>query len=494
MRTIRQQLTRKLLLGFSLLLGVGGVAVYLCTRAALVDEFDRTLRAKANAITSATEQHGTRIKVELAERFLLEYHEGIAVNFFQVRRADGTTVRRSESLGRADLPVRPGTSSRPRFWDLKLPTGYRGRAVGFTFRPQLSRQSASVQPAELTLVVAGALGELDETLAALAVVLLGCGLLLLAATGLIVPRVLRRELAPLNQLAEQAGRIHADSLSTRFPTNALPGELAPISSRLNDLLSRLEESFERERRFSANLAHELRTPIAELRSLADLALKWPESRPAEIDQDTFAIAVQMEGIVTRLLALLRSERGQLVPERQSVLLASAVADTWHPFAERAAQKALPVTQNVSPKAAIESDPVLLRSILTNLFDNAVEYTGRSGTITIEGGVNGDRFTLRVANSVDRIDASDLSRFFERFWRKDTARSASQHSGLGLSLARAFAQALGCELTAALEGQSRLLLTLSGPAHSAILSEPQEPGPPRTSYGAPESAIRARSGG
>jgi signal transduction histidine kinase len=83
-------------------------------------------------------------------------------------------------------------------------------------------------------------------------------------------------LSPLNQLANQAASITADSLATRFPTEIWPGELTPISSRLNDLLERLEQSFERERRFSADLAHELRTPIAELRSLAELALKWPE--------------------------------------------------------------------------------------------------------------------------------------------------------------------------------------------------------------------------
>ena len=326
MRTIRQQLTRKLLLGFALVLGLGGFGVYLCTRAALLDQFDQILRAKANTIASATEQHGSRINVELAEQFLSEYDEGIAVHFFQLRRADGATLRRSKSLGQADLPTLEGHSKRPLFWNLKLPTGHAGRAMSFTFRPQLARQSSSVEPAELTLVVASAREELDETLAVLAAVLAGCGILLLGATAWIVPRLLRRELTPLNQLADQTGRIHASSLSIRFPTDSVPRELQPISQRLNDLLSRLEQSFERERRFSADLAHELRTPIAELRALADLALKWPESRPAEMDRDTLAIALQMEGIVTRLLALLRSERGQLVPDRQSVLVAPLVRD------------------------------------------------------------------------------------------------------------------------------------------------------------------------
>src|SRR5258707_10832861 len=98
MRTIRQQLTRKLLLGFALLLGCGGAGVYFSTRSALLSQFDETLRAKASAISSATEQHGNRISVEVTEQFMREFDEGVAVDFFQLRHIDGTTVRRSKSL------------------------------------------------------------------------------------------------------------------------------------------------------------------------------------------------------------------------------------------------------------------------------------------------------------------------------------------------------------------------------------------------------------
>jgi two-component system sensor histidine kinase QseC len=466
MRTIRQQLTRKLLLGFGLLLGCGGVAVYFLTRAALLDQFDETLRTKANAISSATEQRGKRITVELSEQLMRESDERVAEDFFHLRRMDGTTVRRSKSLADADLPSRFGTFERPRYWNLTLPPGFRGRAIGYTFSPRHSREGEPAEITELAIVVASDRRELDETLATLALVLAASGALLLVATTLIVPRVLRRELAPLDQLAEQAGRINADSLSTRFPADSVPGELKPISERLNNLLSRLEQSFERERQFSADLAHELRTPIAELRSLADLALKWPETRPAETDRDSLAIAVQMEGIVVRLLELLRSERGQLAIARESILLAPLAEKVWQPFAERAAEKRLDVVRNVPDDAEIQSDPVLLRSILTNLIDNAAEYTPRGGTVRIDAGVGCGRFTVRVSNTIEHLEPADLTRFFDRFWRKDPARSGAKHSGLGLSLARAFAQALGCELTATIDGESRLVLTLSGPAAPA----------------------------
>jgi signal transduction histidine kinase len=480
MSTIHQQLTRKLLLGFALLLGCGGLAVYFSVRAALLKQFDATLRAKAMAITTVTQQRGNRIEVGFTDQFMREFDERVATDFFQMRRADGTTIKRSESLNILDLPSRLGTLEHPKFWNLRLPSGAGGRAIGFRFTPRMEKDEKKDEEKnerrrpvaiEVSLVVASERGTLDATLATLGLVLAGCGAFLLAATLLIVPRVLRRELTPLDRLADQASRINADSLASRFPIDSLPGELAPISSRLNDLLARLEQSFERERRFSADLAHELRTPIAELRSLAELALKWPETRDPETDADVLAAAIQMEGITVRLLELLRSERGQLISTREAVLLAPLAESLCQPFSGKVAEKQLKLIRNLPDDAEIESDPVLLRSILTNLVDNAVEYTPPGGKICIDAGIGSGYFTVRVVNTTQQIDRSDLTRFFDRFWRKDANRSGNQHSGLGLSLALAFAQALDYELTAALDGQSRLVMTLSGPAVSASTETP-----------------------
>lgn len=462
MRTIRRQLTRKLLLCFALLLGFGVVTVYLAAWSGLYDQFDETLRAKANAISAATEQHGQRVNAEIREQFMRESDEGVAIDFFQLRRADGTNIRRSKSLADADLPSRFGTFDRPKFWNMTLPSGVGGRAIGYTFSPRSQRKTETPDSLVLTLVLASDRRELDESLAILALVLFGCGALVLVATALVVPRVLRQELAPLQELAEQAGRITADSLSTRFPADSVPGELQPIINRLNNLLSRLEQSFQREKQFSADLAHELRTPIAELRSLADLALRWPESRPAETDRDIRAISIQMEGIVTRLLDLIRSDGGQLVKTRTPVQLGSFASVVWQSFAEKAAEKRLQIMRNDPGDVTIQSDPVLLRAVLSNLMDNAVEYTPYQGTVQIRIEVSGNRFILKITNTVEQLVKEDLPRFFDRFWRKDSARSGAKHSGLGLSLARSFAAALGYQLDIAPDGESQITLTLSGP--------------------------------
>jgi two-component system sensor histidine kinase QseC len=462
MRTIRQQLTWKLLLGFALPLMLGGLAVFFLTRAALFEQFDATLRAQAIAITAATRQIGERTDIEVPDSLMRESDKHGPASLFQMWRVDGTTLRRSESLHASDLPLRYGTTERPKFWNPTLPSGACGRAIGIRFTPNIVTEGSPSAPMDVVLVVASDTDELEETLGALAFALFGCGAALLAITLVVVPRLLRRELAPLNTLAERAASVNAESLATRFPTNGLPGELVPIAQRLNDLLARLEYAFDRERQFSADLAHELRTPIAELRSLAEVAIKWPETREATTDREILAIALQMEGIVTRLLALLRCERGQLPVATKRVAVAPLIKSVWQTFAERAATKELRITIDAADGVEVRTDPVLLRSILTNLIDNAVEYTPRGGSIGVEGAVKDDRFLLRVTNTTDCLAPEDLTHLFERFWRKESARSDSKHVGLGLSLTKAFCDGLGLKLDAQFLDHSTLSITVTGP--------------------------------
>ncbi len=470
MTTIGQQLTRKLLLAVGLLIAGGGVAVYLWARAALQSQFDAALRAKAQALTTLTEQTARRIRIDVPDEHLRGF-EPDGSDFFELRWPDGRTEERSPSLHDAHLPLRYGTQEAPAFWNVTLREATPARAIGIKFRPHPDELPKGVAPTDAILVVASVRRDLDRTLATLQLVLAGCGLLLLAGTALVVPRVLRRELAPLRQLADQAGRIDAASLSTRFSSANLPGELAPITARLNQLLARLEESFERERRFSSDVAHEFRTPIAELRSLAELAIKLPDARLANTDREVLAIALHLQSVLTRLLALARGERSDLPAQRLRVILAPLVDAVCQKFRGKAAARQLSFQWRVPAEAAIISDPFLLRSILTNLVDNAVEYTPRSGAVDLDASVDHGRFVVRVVNTVENLEPGDLPRLFDRFWRKDTARTTDGHTGLGLALARTFARALGCELTAQFVAPGRLAVTLVETERTSPMPQP-----------------------
>ncbi|HUP38699.1 MAG TPA: ATP-binding protein [Vicinamibacterales bacterium] len=478
MTSIQQRLTRTLLPVFAVLLLAGGLGVFVLIEASLSRQFDAALRAKVMAIAEVTRQQGGAVTVDRGDRFLREFDNiRNPVAFFEVFDADGAVISRSLSLMENDLGRPEGAPSldHPSFWNVALPTGDRGRIAGVVFVPRMLRDDGTAfSRRPVALVVANSRRDLDRSLATIAVILSGGAIVLLAAIGVFVPRVLRRALSPLSALGARAAHINAASLSMRFESGStLPAELAPISEALNDLLARLEQSFERERQITADLAHELRTPLAELRSVAEVALRWPDARDPRADRDVLDAAVHMEAVVERLLELHRAEGGTS-PETEPVDVVVLVDEVWQPFRERAMARHLHVECSVSDGVVVETNRVLLRSILSNLFDNAVAYTPDTGVIRIDMRHAGGRADIAVSNTVDRLTSADVPRLFDRFWRADPARHDTAHSGLGLSIARALARAMRCELAATLDG-SCLTMTLSTLRVVPSLSSSDDPG-------------------
>src|SRR5262249_39378855 len=242
----------------------------------------------------------------------------------------------------------------------------------------------------------------------------------------------------------------------------LSAELLPIANRLNDLLARLEASFARERRFSADVAHELRTPIAELRTLAEVGLKWPEDQQSTQNalQDALAIALQMESIATGLMALARCEGKLLSVRKERVAVSALIRDVLAPLKTRAHQKQLDLALDLSEEACWYTDAAALRSIVTNLAINAIDYSPPQSRVRMRLGNCGCIEELAISNRNVHLAPEDIPHLFDRFWQKDPSRSSQVHSGLGLAVAKAYAQSLGMTLRAELN-HTEIFFVLSG---------------------------------
>lgn len=443
MKSIRRHLLMSLLIGLTLVLSAGGVTLFLRARAIVTNEFDRAERSEAALLRSQTEDDGEKVQLDLAGLSLPQYERD---EYYQLWLPEGQTIARSPSLGFDDLPRHGG--------DLVLPNGRPGRGIMLQFVPMAAEedQPLNPNPAIVTMVVARDRGALDRTLAGIGAGLLLIGGMALAATALIVSIAVRHGLAPLDAAGQQAAAIDASTLQMRFATDTMPVELRPIMARLNDLLARLDEAFQRERRVTADIAHELRTPIAELRALAEVGVKWPEEATF---QDTLQIAQRMETLVSGLLALARHDAGHQAVAREPVALRTVVDEVWAPLAQRARSRQLEVAMDVSGQWT--TDPMLLRMIVGNLLSNAVEYTSEHGRIRVAG----DESRLEVSNTTDQLTREDLPHLFERFWRKDAARTNDGHTGLGLTLARAGSTALGLQLSAEMPDAATLRMSLRG---------------------------------
>lgn len=460
--SIRRRLTRAILLLFFVVVTVGVGSIYMLFRLALVNQFNAALVTKAHAVSALISRRGAIDKDHLGDRIMRDFDQEQHRDYFEVWSPDRKVTARSGSLRGTDLPRLVGASGTPNLRRVTLTGGRDVTIVDLVFppRPPDEEDEPDNRPAlsSIHLAVATSRHELDELLTMLALICAGI-VVVLSATTLLIPRVLRHLLGPLEQMTAQTRSIDAESLATRLPTNGLPVELRPIAECLNDLFARLEASFDRERRVTADLAHELRTPLAELKTWAGSALRWPESRDPATDREVMDAAQHMEAIVTRMLALARSELGKMPVASERVDVSALVAQAWKSFEGRAVAKKLGVEWSLSA-VTCETDPVLLRSILTNLFENAVEYTPAGGLIHIASAGTPTGVSIQMSNPAPDLKPEDVRRFFERFWRKEEARSGEQHFGLGLAIAQSFARSLGWRLAATLAKDQRLTFELT----------------------------------
>lgn len=456
MKSIRAQLLGWLLPGFVVVCAAAILGVYLSARQANEADLDArlgrlagaarlALRNQAAAGSMATRAPGLRV-------FLAKEEFQSPGQYFELWTAEGEPERRSPNLGTTDLPLPPDLTREGVRYDGILSNGDRVRLSAMQVP-----QSGGSPP--LAFAVALSRTEGDARLSRLLTDLVIGGVACCAVLCLLLALALRFALRPLARVGEQAAEMGAASLHERFAVEVLPKEIAPIVVRLNDLMARLEEGFERERRFSGYLAHELRTPLAAIRSTSEVALKWPEQASPEDHVGIARLAARLQQTVDGLLVLARAESLSAEIVREEVALRTLVEECAALHEERARERAVALIPQLDKTVVLQSDARLLRIIVTNLIANAVEYAPPHSEVTLACRST-DRF-FEVTNAAPELTAEDVPNLFERLWRKDDARSDDSHAGLGLSLAQSCAKALGLVLSAELDSSGRLSVSLRG---------------------------------
>lgn len=274
--------------------------------------------------------------------------------------------------------------------------------------------------------------------------------ILVALAGL-VPAVVggraiaRAALRPVETLTRTARDITASDLSRRIPLRGPRDELYVLGEAVNAMLGRLEDGFSRQREFVAAASHDLRTPLTVVRSYADLLARWGGNDPRVVAESSRAIgraAQTMERLVNDLLLLARVDARPPLKTAPLALdeLALETVQEAGAVAPAVAVELGPVTP-----VTVTADEAYLRRAVWALVDNAVKYGG--GRVTVSVARDGGEAVLAVADNGPGIDAADLPRIFERFYRADRARSREGGFGLGLSLARGIVEAHGGRLEA-----------------------------------------------
>lgn len=428
MRSIRSRVLILAGVAMAMTFIAAALAVYVLARRMLYDQFDGALTSQVQVLAAQVEEDEGRVESEIpvnTDRDVFELW------------ANERVVAKSAALREHDLARNESLQIRA----ITLPDGKPARQVTFRFRPRVDLEEGQ-SPTQMTavLVLARPTAELEAGVHGLGKVLIIVGAAGTLISLLLLMLVSRLALAPIRSLADSIATIKADALELKLRTPP-PAELQPIVDRLQDVTRRLAKAFARERQLTAEIAHELRTPLTGLRATIEVALE--RERPAERYRgalnNCLAITKQTESTVQAMLLLARLDAGNatvtLSPVEVDVLVREVLAP--HALAPR-----VPI-ETVLSATRIDSDPDLLRIVVQNLVDNALSYCDDKGHVAI---ALRDR-ELIVSNTGCSLDPSDLQHVFDRFWRKDTARTAG-HVGLGLSLCRHIMDALGGTITVA----------------------------------------------
>lgn len=419
---------------------VAGEIGNVMLRDGLISQLDERLALAAHGLTPAFEDDGSSVHFEW---------EGAGVGpqvIFRAWDVSGSIL--AESNGDVTIPHRDAPRllvSESTQETLKLSDGSNARATLLSFLPKVDIQTeslsgstpSSTRPSTpVTLEVAAKLADVESVLALAKkrmAIVIGSALLLTIAVLWPITNIILR---PVNSIAEHIRSLDVSELRSRVDTTKCPRELRAIPVRLNELLGRLGESFDRERAITANVAHELRTPLAGLRATIELA--ETKSRSIEYYQQTLSDCRQMgrelESLVERILLLARIDAGKVAIQNDSIELESFLKSTWESVAQSANRDSTSVVWKVPKGTIVGSDPTLLLIVFRNLFSNALSHGVADHSIAIESETDHNGIRVRITNGCDRVNESELPRLKERFYQRDLSRSQTgKHSGIGLSL-------------------------------------------------------------
>lgn len=266
----------------------------------------------------------------------------------------------------------------------------------------------------------------------------------LLATVLMGHVIAQRGLRPIRSIGEAADRVGSSTLHERIPTTGLPQDLSGLAGTFNTMLDRLEEAFGQIARFSDDVAHELRTPINNLRGEIEVALTKERSGAdyRNVLGSGLEECERMSRVIQSLLFLARADASRDPLRREVVNVGNALTAVSDFYEAAASEKGVALRIEEAPNDTVMLDRTLFQQAISNLVSNAIAYTGPGGSVTLAATSDTTALHLHVTDTGEGIAAEHLPKVFDRFYRADRARSGPDHAGLGLAIVQSIVRRHG----------------------------------------------------
>ena len=448
-RSITRRLIVSVVLTQLVLTAAIGIFSTFLVRRQLRSSFDAALNGRAMAIAALV-----RYSEDDPPRLIFDNSmvppslESGPPDEFEILRSDGTLLAKSPGWMEQHPAYKAGSH-----WSIAI-AGRDYRVAELKNIQVMDQEGPNTTPDRITVFYAASTREAHEQVKRVAIFIsLGSFLLLAIAIAATVWAV-RSGLSPLTALVASAGQVTADNWKLNPPEAAQATlELAPLLDAMDRMLAKLQQAFTSQREFVANAAHELKTPIAVLKSTLQLALQRPRTAEEYRKQIQSAIddVARLEALTHSMLRLARAEQlrgAKRLTELPVIDIAATCeqsADRWRGAAEA---KSVRLQVQCAASAEIHGDPDDLELIWNNLLDNAIRYSPAGGEVCINVSRDNGHTRVDVQDQGPGISTADLRNIFDRFHRADPSRARETGGyGLGLAIAKAMVQAYGGAITA-----------------------------------------------
>jgi signal transduction histidine kinase len=444
---IRLRLTAAFALALVLVLAGAGLFVYLRLRADLDETVNTTLVSRANAVAA----YQSASRPARAQGVNLEEPDE---SFVQMLGPGGQAL---DSLGGARRPaLTPSEAGRAARRELRLE-----RSVpGIDTTARVLARPVTTREGRVVLAVGQSLGDRDDALSGVVRSFALGGSVAILLASVIGYLLARAGLAPVEAMRRRAREVSLSHGAERLPLPEARDEVRRLGETLNEMLERLRQSFERERRFVADASHELRTPVAVVKTELEGALRTGDYGPEVREALTAAVEEcdRLAQLADDLLVLARAADGELPVRRESLDAHRLLEDTRERFADRAAEQGRTIRVSVDDGMQLRADPVRLRQALGNLVDNALRYGEGEVLLSYRTALIGAE--LEVSDQGPGFAPDIAAHAFERFARGDGARGHGG-AGLGLAIVKAVATAHGGRAEIVPDSCARVRMWLPG---------------------------------
>ncbi len=408
-------------------------AVYLLMERQLLSLTDATLREELDELGAEVARAGSLIELPAVLALRFPSQEGYEL---QVGPLAGEPLFRSVGIGSNGLPRPVGVAINP-----GAPV-YESVNLNGHGPVRLSSRVIPAVTGSVLIQAAVTLAPNVRAMRELVAVFLTIGPVALASTLAGGFWLARKALSPVDRMAATAAEITATQLDRRLVEPEAKDELGHLAQTFNAMIARLQRSFEEVRRFTADAAHELRTPLAAMRTEAEVALRSPRSpeRDARVLENLLEEIERLTRLVSHLLFLCREETGVRVGNLRQVRLDEIVSDVCEHMKVAAREKGLDLSIECTSACEVSGEADRLRQLFFNLLDNAIKYTQSGGKVTVKIQASGDQAFVAVTDTGIGIASEHLPHVFDRFYRVDSSRSAeTEGTGLGLAICRSIAE-------------------------------------------------------